>query len=99
MKVVNCKKTPFDVYIGRPRKDAPWGFGNPFEMAEDGDRRTVCSKFYCWIKDGETFGNSRATEKRRQWIIDNLEQLRGKTLGCFCAPFECHGDMLIKLLE
>ena len=29
----------------------------------------------------------------------NLEELRGKNLGCWCHPDSCHGDVLLKLLE
>jgi hypothetical protein len=29
--------------------------------------------------------------------IDNLHALRGKKLGCWCAPEACHGDVLKEL--
>ena len=29
----------------------------------------------------------------------NLEVLRGKRLGCWCAPLPCHGDVLLELLH
>jgi len=29
----------------------------------------------------------------------DLNELRGKTLGCWCAPNRCHGDILIDLLS
>ena len=29
----------------------------------------------------------------------DLEQLRGKVLGCWCKPNACHGDVLVRLLE
>jgi hypothetical protein len=25
--------------------------------------------------------------------------LKGKVLGCFCKPKECHGDILVELVE
>ena len=31
--------------------------------------------------------------------INDLHELKGKTLGCFCKPQPCHGDILIKLIE
>ncbi|MFM7243676.1 MAG: DUF4326 domain-containing protein, partial [Planctomycetaceae bacterium] len=31
--VVHCKRSAYDVYIGRPSK-----WGNPFEIGRDGDR-------------------------------------------------------------
>ena len=35
--------------------------------------------------------------ERIRWIADNLEQLRGKDLACFCKVGEsCHADVLIE---
>lgn len=44
MRVVHCKREPFDVYIGRPSK-----WGNPFELGPDGDRDLVVKKYRDWI--------------------------------------------------
>ncbi len=32
-------------------------------------------------------------------LIEDIEELRGKTLGCWCRPGRCHGDVLIELLR
>jgi hypothetical protein len=59
---------------------SPWG--NPFEMPEDGDRKTVIQNYedhYLPYKPG---------------LLSRLETLRGKVLGCWCAPEPCHGDVL-----
>ena len=40
MKVVHCKKEPYDVYIGRPSK-----WGNPFSIGKDGSREDVIRKY------------------------------------------------------
>lgn len=45
MKVVHCKKEPFDVYIGRPSK-----WGNPFSIGRDGTRDEVIAKYREWLK-------------------------------------------------
>lgn len=78
--VVHCKRTPHDVYIGRP---SIWG--NPFVIGKDGDRDQVVAKF-------------------REWIVTQPDlvarakvELRGKVLGCYCAPFHCHGDVLAEI--
>lgn len=44
MKVVHCKKEPFDVYIGRPSK-----WGNPFTISRDGTREEVIEKYRDWL--------------------------------------------------
>lgn len=42
--VVHCKKTQYDVYIGRPTK-----WGNPFTIGRDGTRDEVIQKYREWI--------------------------------------------------
>ena len=44
--VVNCKKDPYDIYIGRPSK-----WGNPFQIGKDGNRKEVIEKYKNWIKN------------------------------------------------
>lgn len=99
LKIVHCKKKPFDQYIGRPsRYSNIWGFGNPFVIGIDGDRSTVITKFDSWLDTGENYGNNDATEDRRSWILSNLRNLTGKTLGCFCnfPEQDCHGRILLE---
>ena len=43
-QVVHCKKSKYDVYIGRP---SDWG--NPFVIGKDGDRDDVIRKYRAWI--------------------------------------------------
>lgn len=42
--VVHCKKSNFDVYIGRPSK-----WGNPFVIGRDGSREEVIKKYEDWV--------------------------------------------------
>ena len=42
--VVHCKKSYYDVYVGRPSK-----FGNPFEIGKDGTREEVIEKYREWF--------------------------------------------------
>ena len=86
MKVVHCKKEKFDVYIGRP---SIWG--NPFSHKEG-----TSAKFKVQSRE-------EAVRMYRQWILNNptlrtkLPELKGKTLGCWCSPLSCHGDVLLEL--
>ncbi|VBB17750.1 protein of unknown function DUF4326 [Yasminevirus sp. GU-2018] len=32
-------------------------------------------------------------------LIAKLPELKGKTLGCWCKPNRCHGDILIEMIE
>jgi hypothetical protein len=45
IKVVHCKKNPFDVYIGRPSK-----WGNPFVIGPDGTRGEVIQKYEEYLR-------------------------------------------------
>lgn len=44
-----------------------------------------------------------AIEMYRRWLITqprlvkSLRDLKGKTLGCFCSPKQCHGDILVEI--
>lgn len=89
-KVVNCRNEPYDVYIGRPSK-----WGNPFTHIKDGrtkakyicdSRDEAIQKFEHWITKGEG-----------RYLLTHISELRGKTLGCWCSPKACHGDVLLKL--
>lgn len=39
-RIVHCKKSPYDIYIGRPSR-----WGNPYKIGPDGDRDTVIEKY------------------------------------------------------
>ena len=43
-RIVNIKKEPYDIYIGR---GSPWG--NPFKIGEHGTRKEVIAKYKEWI--------------------------------------------------
>ena len=81
MKVVHCKREPFDVLIDRRTK-----WGNPFVIGKDGTREEVIAKYAAWVPT-------------QQHLMDSLHELKDKTLGCWCAPQACHGDVLIRLVE
>lgn len=97
-KYANLKewmKNPNNIYIGRrgivfvdgirfPPNDSP--FANPFKITTSVTREDVINNYRIYIK---------------KKVVDNLvniEDLRDKTLGCWCHPEACHGDVLIELL-
>lgn len=86
MKIVHCKKEPYDVYIGRNAKASGSKWGNPYIIGRDGDRDEVIDKYEKWIRTQPN-------------LIAALPELIGKTLGCWCHPKKCHGEILIKLVE
>ena len=64
----------------------PSKWGNPFSIGPDGTRQEVVEKY-------------REFVLAHPQMIEDLDELRGKTLGCWCKPEPCHGDVLIELLE
>lgn len=61
-------------------------WGNPFKIGIDGTREDVIEQYRDWIQT-------------QPHLFNSLEELRGKTLGCFCSPQACHGDILVELLN
>jgi hypothetical protein len=59
-------------------------WGNPFIIGEDGTRSQVIAKYRAWILE-------------QPYLIAKLPELTGKTLGCWCKPNACHGDVLVEL--
>lgn len=64
----------------------PSKWGNPFVIGKDGTRQEVVRKYREWI----------LTQPQ---LLNDLHELKGKTLGCWCSPKLCHGDVLLELLE
>jgi hypothetical protein len=90
-RVVNLRREPYDVYIGRPGHDQDGYFGNPFRIpANVKARATVLAKYREWfllrVADDPEF--------RRRVLA-----LRGKVLGCFCKPAACHGDVIAEWVD
>jgi hypothetical protein len=84
--VVHCKKSRYDVYVGRPNPSVPNSnnakWGNPFKIDRDGDRDVVIQKYYERLK-----GKPELIEQARK-------ELKGKVLACWCAPLACHAHVL-----
>jgi len=94
-----------NVYIGRA--------GVVFIKNKDGDKERFPKRNSKWANPFKI--DKKATDKNaeRQRVIDayreyilgepellaDLEELRGKTLGCWCHPEPCHGDVLVELLN
>lgn len=81
--VVNLRTEPCDIRIDRKSK-----WGNPFKTTNDSDaeRNRVCDEHMSWLCE--------QTE-----LLNDLHELVGKRLGCWCAPKRCHGDNLILLMK
>lgn len=64
----------------------PSKWGNPFVIGKDGDRTEVLRKYERWLR-------------QQPHLMAALPELKGKRLGCYCAPAPCHGDILARLAD
>ena len=65
----------------------PSEFGNPFVIGRDGLWGEVIAKYECWING------------KPELLLKAKTLLKGKDLVCFCSPKECHGDVLLRLVN
>lgn len=70
-----------------PKTDSKWA--NKFKVGKDGTREECIEKYRQYIL--------KKIEKNPEKY--NIEELRGKKLGCWCKPDPCHGDVLIEILN
>lgn len=79
---------PLVVHVKKDSYDVlvarPSRWGNPFEIGRDGTRSEVVEKYRAWI----------LTQPE---LLAALPELRGKILGCWCAPQKCHASVLVEL--
>lgn len=62
----------------------PSKWGNPFKIGDEYTREEAIQKHAEWIMTQDE-------------LLEDLHELRGKVLGCYCKPEICHGDILLKL--
>ena len=71
--------------------DRTTSFGNFVSViGRDGDRKQVVEKYRKW------FYKKILTDDE---FRDRIQALKGKVIGCWCTPLECHGDVIIEYLN
>jgi hypothetical protein len=79
---------PDFVYVGRRTRgwpDSPWG--NPYRVGQHGTLAEILARY-----EHEHLASHPE-------LLAMLPELRGKTLGCWCAPKPCHADVLARLAD
>lgn len=84
-KVVNLRREKYTKYIGRPSI-----LGNPFVIGRDGTREEVVAKYFEYVVQRMDTDKKFAAE---------VKSCKDETLGCFCHPLLCHGDILADLAD
>lgn len=64
----------------------PSKWGNPFIIGRHGDRDEVIKKHKEWFRGQLN-------------LINQLDELKGKRIGCYCSPQPCHLDFLAMLAD
>lgn len=62
----------------------PSKWGNPFQLIAETFRHDVVIQYKEYLL-------------KNKKLMNDLHELRGKDLVCWCAPRECHADVLLKL--
>ena len=66
-------------------RPGPWG--NPYHIGSDGTREEVIEKYRTDLFNDPT---------RMKHMI---KLLKGQTLGCWCKPLSCHGDVIAEICD
>ena len=80
-----------DVYIGRSCFMGGWNlnpskWANPYTIQDCGTAEKAIEKYRKYIMT-------------KPELLASLHELKGKRLGCWCAPNPCHGDVLVELVN
>lgn len=65
-------------------------FANRFKIGRDGSRADVIRKYEADMIERLDKDPS---------LVKELLKIKGKCLGCWCAPEPCHGDVLLRLVR
>ena len=96
-RVVRLKRTKgkivqdCDVYIGRRLCMGGWKlkkskWHNPFTVKDSGSAERAVELYREYVKSNKE-------------LMADIHELQGKTLGCWCKPGICHGDVLAELAD
>lgn len=67
--------------------DRSTAWGNPFLLSEDGSRDEVCDAY------------AKHYLPHKPSLLKRVKSLKGKVLGCHCAPARCHADAIKKAAD
>ncbi len=86
--VVHCRRSLFEVYVGRP---SDWG--NPYSHKEG-----TLAKFKVDTVEDAIEKYEEWLLAQPDLVARVKRELKGKVLGCWCRPSAlCHGDILAKI--
>jgi hypothetical protein len=60
-------------------------WGNPYRIGTNGTRAEVIRKYRLYAEEKFSYAD--------------IQELRGRTLICYCKPKACHGDVLVSMVN
>ncbi len=94
MRVLNKRHDvipPDAVYVGRPSK-----WGNPMTVKEVQRLHSNLTKGECQERAVMWYGHYL---EYKPDLMEQLGELKGKDLVCWCSPLSCHADVLLELAQ
>lgn len=85
---VKVKNNGEDAKERFPKKNSKWA--NPYKVGKNLSREEALEKYEIYIREKIETGEISKEE---------ILELSGKNLGCWCKPDGCHGDILVKLIK
>ena len=84
IEILNMRNTPcVPSQIVRIDRKSKWG--NPYRMRSERERMDVIKKYTYYLLDSG--------------LVNDLHELEGKWLACWCYPKPCHGNVLKYIAE
>ena len=71
-------------------------WNNPFTVKKYGIEKSL-QLYREWVITGIHPINGK--KRKGGPLLNDIDELRGKVLGCWCKPNKCHGDILKDLLH
>lgn len=91
--VVNLRGSRWDEYIGRAMPANEWRdalpesiFANPFRIERESERPGAIQRYRQGVVSNPA-------------LLEEMQRLAGKRLGCWCVPKKCHGDIIADIVE
>lgn len=106
VRITLSRKSGWKMPANTVKVDRTTRWGNPFTVeaaswvgvGKAEAPRFVVDCFADWLNGDRQHWMGEASDKAADWILENLSELRGKNLACWCKPGEpCHAEVLLEL--
>jgi len=94
IRIGNISRGDDGHYIGRPNGDRPGSaLANPYRLGREEDRAKVIAQYKTWLWKKIQAGDPKVMAELWR-LLDLARRPEGVTLLCWCAPKQCHGDVI-----